>query len=293
MPVSSGNIVTAAYYNTIQSTLASVVGTGSGSQGWGQTVSSTALTAGTTVAAAHWNKLYTDINKSWQQIYGVSVPAGTCPTISSGNTITASVVSLYESSVSTINSNRLTMASGNGTLTSAAYTNTRASTWSAIITATFNVTWASEDAARFFFNSGGYISLKLAHPNTSTPQDTSWNTMLTNVGTLNLLASSSTQVGGTLGTINSSLGYYGLTSSAQAFFTGSHIGSGAYVNNDCNLTIAKITNGLQITVTLNDEHTNSFYDIVQAGTNVVASHYRATAVLSGITSPTFTTVTNF
>jgi hypothetical protein len=298
MTVVQGGLIAAADFNTMQSTLANVIGTGSGSSGWGQAVSSAQHTIGNVIRAADWNALYHDINLCWQQIYGVSVPAGTCPTLATGQLIRASDITLYSNAISTINSNRMTIATGNWTATNSAYTNTRATTWGnntsgpETINAVFNVVWGSEDQARFFFNTGGAVNFVLSHPNTSTTQDQNWNTMLTNVGTIGLHGSTSFW-NGTIGTMNQSLGYYGLTTSAQTWFTGTHIGTGAYVNNDCSITITKITNGFQVSISLTDEHANSFYDVVQSGTNVTASYNKATAIMTGIVSPSFSTVTNF
>jgi hypothetical protein len=296
MAVSKGNPITAAYFNSLQTTLGNVMGAGSGNSGWGQTVSSAQLSVGTQIKASHWSSLYTDINKAWQQIFGVSVPAASCPVITAGTVIRASDISLYESAITNVNTNRLTIAAGNWTSFSDQYRNTRASAWggggNTGITCTFNVTWSSEDAARYFFNSGGSVAFALVHPSTATTQDSNWNTMLTNVGSLSLGAAGSWRTG-TLGTLNTALGYYGLTGTAASWFTGSHIGTGAYVNNDATITMAKITNGFQVHITLQDEHTNSFYDSVQAGTYVTVAYGKATAIMSGITSPGITTVTNF
>jgi hypothetical protein len=187
------------------------------------------------------------------------------------------------------------------TLTSNALTITRASTWGAAsggITAVATVSFTSEDAARYFFNSGGEVRFAISHPTGST-QNTNWNTALTNVGTVAFKAHSTTRTG-TAGT-PTAIGYYELTTSDQSILSGA-IGSGAYSTNSiavsaraATITGANGAKGSQIifTITLTDSHTNAFSDICAAGTAVTFAHLKATAVLSGIVSPTFATTTNW
>ena len=56
-----GDIITAARYNNLQSRVATVMGTGSGDDGYGQTLNSAQVAASATVNATDMSTLYTDI----------------------------------------------------------------------------------------------------------------------------------------------------------------------------------------------------------------------------------------
>ena len=56
-----GDIITAARYNNLQSRVATIMGTGSGDDGYGQTLNSAQVAASATVNATDMSTLYTDI----------------------------------------------------------------------------------------------------------------------------------------------------------------------------------------------------------------------------------------
>ena len=55
-----GDLITAARYNNAQARVAAIMGTGSGTEGYGQTVNSGQVSTSLTVTATHVNNLYTD-----------------------------------------------------------------------------------------------------------------------------------------------------------------------------------------------------------------------------------------
>lgn len=63
MAVSVGDIIDAATYNDYQSRVATILGTGSGQSGYGQSLSSSQVNVADTVTSANMNALYTDIRK--------------------------------------------------------------------------------------------------------------------------------------------------------------------------------------------------------------------------------------
>ena len=269
-----------------------LLGVGYGDRGYGQsTPSLPAKASGNTVAAVDWSNLRTAIsNLNSHQGSGVTLPANAV----AGNSVAYDAN--YATTLATLDANRFNTNGGASmTLTSNALTITRAGTWgagSAGITAIETVTFASEDAARYFFNTGGELRFALSHPTGST-QDNNWNTGLAAVGTIAFKANATTR-SGTSGT-PAAVGYYQLTTTNQAIVSGV-IGTGAYTSNSITVSAraAAITGlngakGYQIifTFTLSDGHTNAFSDVCAAGTAVVASHLRATAVLTGIAAPTF------
>ena len=56
-----GDLITAARYNNAQARVAAIMGTGSGTEGYGQTVNSGQVSTSLTVTATHVNNLYTDL----------------------------------------------------------------------------------------------------------------------------------------------------------------------------------------------------------------------------------------
>jgi hypothetical protein len=115
-----------------------------------------------------------------------------------------------------------------------------------------------------------------------TARDASWNTVLSNL-TVALGANSSTRITGSYGTAQN-IGFYQLTTTNQVILDGSNSGISAYSINDFTVSArvmsATGTNGgngsaVVITVTMTDEQTNAFSDIVQPGTIASVLAYRA------------------
>lgn len=102
-----GNIIPASDYNTIQTKIDGVMGTGSGQSGYGQTLSSAQVSSGTTITTSGWAALRSDLLKARQHQTGVSqaanlvdVTASTSATFTgyiSGTTLT--VVSVISGSL--------------------------------------------------------------------------------------------------------------------------------------------------------------------------------------------------
>jgi hypothetical protein len=293
--VSSGNIITAAQFNTIQSNVALALGTGTADLGYGQTVTSSQIAIGKTVTAADLTALQTDINKMRQHQTGSAFTSASLPTMS--GMVTATNFNLYDSSATTVVNNRLTASSGNMTLTSGAASSTRASVWGTSATPSivcaFSFAFGSANAARFFFNTGGELRLTIAHPSTATVQDANWNNILGALGTITLKAQSSSRSG--TGGTPSGLGYYSLTTTYTSILDGTNIGTGAYAANDVAVDAGINAGGdtVLLRVTLSDQHTNTFYDQVASGTVATVSYLKSTVVCTGITSPTVTVSTAF
>lgn len=204
--------------------------------------------------------------------------------------------------ISMLDTNRFDYKIENMTLDANLSTSTRASTWGAGnsgITAEFSVTFASENAARYFFNTGGDIRLSLNHPSTASSRDSSWNAVLNNL-TVAFKAHDSVRLSGTSGTA-SSIGYYELTTAYQTILDGTNSGTGMYTSNDFTISAKAQTitglngakgNVIYFKVQLIDEQTNAFSDIVQGGTNSSISLLRAAGSYSVI-APTVSVVTAF
>ncbi len=307
MAYSKGDQITAADLNAFLTTVNSVYGTGTGNTGYGQTSLQAAVSAGNIINSSHFTNLRTMITTcATHQGTSVSalVPANL---LDAGDTITAHETGApssnaydLDSYVTAINTNRLTAAGGAMSII-AGSTITRATAWSTTITCTVDVIWGSEDAARFFFNTGGQVRLNFTQPG-ATSQDNDWrNILVTLLGEVRLGASSTTNTGSSSGLSASGVGFHNLTTTATSIVTGTNVGAGAYASNDISITAQVLnkvgTNGgngntIRFVVLLSDQHTGGT-DSVTSGTALAFSAYKATTYLTGIATPTYTTQTAF
>ena len=283
-------------------------GIGYGDRGYGQSVPTlTALAAGKVDAGADWANLRTVLANlaSWQNTSSTLLPPSA--NLSSGYTGAAYPAGgspyAIPDLLATLDTNRFNYQAGNMTLTSSATSSTRATTWGqsgGSITCELSTTFASEDQARFFFNSGGEIRIALAHPSSVTTRDADWQAVLNNL-VVAFRANSSAKLSGSYGTANA-VGYYQLTTSYQPIlnFTSGFISP--YTTNTfsvsakaVSITGANGAKGYQIyfQVVLNDTYyTAQDNTVVQAGTNAVLSHLRATSTVV-VAAPTCALVTSF
>lgn len=301
---------TVAFANDTEATqaVAALVGVGFGQRGYGQTsFILPQLAVGDVISSSHWTNLRNAIENIGNH-QGTSltnlVPATLLET---GDTIVAHdgvppTNNELNSFISTLDTNRFNTDSGASmTLTTSAHTETRTTSWSSTIDTTVTATWATPDAARYFFNSGGELRVILSHSNTSTDQNIDWNNVLSNVvGTITLNATTTTQSATSAAGTVSNIGYYDLTTSNQRIYDGTNIGSGAYVSNDVFIDArytGLTTNGARgsqvvFTITLQDQHTGT-EDTVASGTIARFDVFRATTHLTGIPAPSWATTETF
>lgn len=211
--------------------------TGTSSYGYGQSAVAT-VSNGDSVTAAQWNQLIQAPMSTIASHQGSSLTAVTAR--SSGGTIT--YLSGIPTNLATVTSNRLNAVA----LGSSAATNTtRASQWSAALTFTHTVTFASADAARYFFNSGGQIAISYSHATTSGGGvNLVLNALAAACGTIMLSAPTSgsitiasvsysgvTKIGGSGSptTLATNTGYYALTTLNATMFN-QVVSSGTYLN---------------------------------------------------------------
>lgn len=207
--------------NTLNATWA----TGGGTAGYGQTAVAN-VTAGTNIlASTQWASLVSN-TASAASHQGSSITSVSTPV--AGGVITFN--SAIPTNLTTIYSNRLNAAAQGSTVPN---TVTRGSTWSNQLVFTQTATFASGNAARYFFNAGGQIKMTVSHPGTANIQ-LLFNNLASNVGTVVMSAPTSGSIsvagtsyngitkiggGGNAPTIDSTKGYYGLTTSNATVFT--------------------------------------------------------------------------
>jgi hypothetical protein len=225
--------ISASDYNTLvggnpvtsSGTLNTVWSTGGSTAGYGQTALAN-VTVGQTVAASEWANL---VNKTAcvASHQGTSISAVSAPVV--GGTIT--YLSAIPTNLTTVYSPRLN-ASTQGT--TVANTATYGSTWTTQIIFTHTISFASGDAARYFFNAGGQLKVTCSHANNAAGINLLLNNLASNVGTVVMSAPSSgtasiasttyngiTKIGGggNAPTISTNSGYYAMTTSNANVFT--------------------------------------------------------------------------
>jgi len=202
--VSQAGSINAQDYNNLHNKVNDILGQGSGDYGYGQTVTSSPVTAtnyptvdGDLVTAAQLDALRTDIEKCWKHQTSAAFTLGD---IAVGDEITAGATTgadnkthnQYVKYVNDIDANRLSIDAANQSTTSlgnsAQYTATwgvgAAGTAAAQIRYTANVSWSTATARRHYFNAGGQITID-ASMNTSEGTGTkngNWKDLLNRAG---------------------------------------------------------------------------------------------------------------
>lgn len=166
MTYSAGSLIQAADYNgfaggsagaNVSGQINTVLSTGNGNAGYGQTAVSN-VSVGGTVTAAQWTTLVNAVNTVRKHQSGAGF--SNLSTYVVGSTINAT--QNFSSNLTTAYTNRL-IYGGVGTLVTGStqtLTVSSAQTTAAVqATSTRTVTFASSDQARYFFNAGGYIKV--------------------------------------------------------------------------------------------------------------------------------------
>jgi hypothetical protein len=235
MTYSAGGLIQATDYNGFASTNSNanvndVWSTGSADKGWGQTALATVSASGT-VTATQWADLVNRISSMGSQT-NTAITARTAPT--TGTLI--SVLAALNTDLTNITTNRNNAAAVGTQFTGWTGTNsktaaTSGATWT--ITFTNTITFASANAARYFFNGGGLIKIDVSKTATGALGDPEWNDLantlcgdiyISGVAASHTIAGTAytgvTKVGGTgtPNTLATTLGWYNLTTSNQIIY---------------------------------------------------------------------------
>ena len=242
-------------------------GTGTGDYGYGETGSViAAVSAGATITATQWETLVGRME---------TIAAHTASTVTAVATITAGdtidAISTLQADIVTIWANRYDAAASGTTITSGG-TSSRTAAWSGAggtqtVNTTQQVAFASENAARYFFNAGGLIKLTFSRSGGQVhPKNAEWTDLCTKMGTIALSGNDShtvasqaytgtTQIGGSAGgagSATSTLNYHELTSSLQQMIIKYADGS-PYSANYIKLEALKSGANIQIKTTFQDD----------------------------------------
>jgi hypothetical protein len=213
--------------NTVGANVNGIWGAGSSDSGYGQTPLST-VAQFAEIGAVQWASLVNTIS-SMASHQGTTITSRTAPV--SGDIITA--LSNLNTDLTTLTTNRGNAAANgtqygifSGTTSKTTGTGSGSTPWT--ITFTHTITFASADAARYFFNAGGRIKWETSKTADATEADTEWNDLAnTLVGDIFITGGTGTQTiagtaytgttkiggSGTPNTLLTTTGWYDLTTS--------------------------------------------------------------------------------
>jgi len=301
MAYSSGGLIQATDFNTRATSVNNLWGVGSGNSGYGQSGTALNTNISGTVAATDWATMIARM--STMQQHQANNTTGIPSQPSSGGIIT--YLSSLDTAVTSLQNNRLTsyaLSSATG-----AVTTNNSSTWNTSKTLTWTFTFASGDAARYFFNTGGYLQLVSTG---NTLNESQWNSFInTGFSSLNIYANS-IQHNGTVGTLTrntylNTQGYYNLTTTPTEYLRLTDTGTGNSAYNSNYLRVSLSSNGTQgsngdagsvITVTfyLYNADTNTF-QLPLSGTSTGTVQYfqsETTYLSSSWGTPTWANTVN-
>ncbi len=300
MAAGVGQLIQNTDFNSIRATVSSVMG--QNTNGYGQALASSDVTVGSTITAAQWINLRTDLVKARQHQIGSSV--GTSTAVdgrnlvlpASGLQITEALRSQFANMASTVQTNRYSVDTDNvgGQLSlETLVTGTRASNWNSVLTHTVTITGAtSGDGAasnlRYFFNAGGTFNIS-ASITTGTAKNNAWNTMFSQMGTfvMNYTATSYTGSSAT----SYSIGFEDLTTSNQLI--GEKLApAGAYAENRYFIYARKSADNTQVIFQIefrdNDAGDPNFDEDVQPTLTSIVAQNRPSGGNVSVSTPTAT-----
>lgn len=267
MTYASGGLIQATDYNTLATQVSSQLGVGTGKNGLGQSVTSiAAVTAGVnTITAVQWTGLIQSTNnillhEGQAAITPASVAAGDIITYYAA--ITTGGVTAYNNSGST------SLALSDGAANTTSYATAWGTTGSRSLVFTQSITFASGDAARYFFNAGGRIKLSCSRSGGSaTVRNTDFTALATSIGSIQLGYNNTTKVGGS-GTTTTLL---------NANNGGYWAGTGAYVTHfkQFDASAGYTTDFIQVEYYWSGTATNGGYPVLNIKTTWSNSHVQA------------------
>ena len=253
-------IITAERYNNLRSTVDSVLGVGTGNSGYGETLASTSVSVGDRVEADNLNNLYEDIRKSYKHQNGGDPTAAQLQEVAAGELVYDNDTTdfkgwdQYEALAANITTNRLNVAGSQIQQFNSTVSKTRTSTWNGTIEHRFNMSFATANDARYFFNSGGTLKITTSISGGSGSKTADWkNNILGPAGTITINYTTTTR-SGTQGTVTSTGWYDFNVGQDYTVYNQSNGGTGVYTENDYYIVVQKTsTSNLYVRVILRDQ----------------------------------------
>ncbi len=220
------DIITPVDYNTLRASIIPIIGNGTSTSGYGQTVQSVDKTAHQKISQNDWDLLRFDIVNARTHQDGV---APTITDINEGQTLSFTNNTQYSGVISTAITNRFNIGSGRF-LTESAVSSTRSTQWNTLVVCEVTATFSNADLCRWFFNSGGQIRIQSSRTGgAGTSQNNDWSSLTTAAG-MQAFGSQTPSAG--FSPMNGQ-NFYKLTNSYQNFYTLSS--SAPYSANSYNL----------------------------------------------------------
>ena len=178
MTYTAGSLIVATDYNGFVSTNGANVNgiwsTGATTAGYGETALDT-VSAAATITASQWSTLNSKVSAMGSH-QGTAITSRTNPVV--GDTIT--ILANLNTDITSLTTNRGNAAASgaqtttfSGTTSKTTATGSGSAAWT--ITFTHTITWASANAARYFFNAGGRIKWETSKTSTGNLADAEWN----------------------------------------------------------------------------------------------------------------------
>jgi hypothetical protein len=242
-------IIQAIDYNTVQSKVALVMGTGAGDFGYGQPVASSQVAQNSVITAQHWINLRNDLIKARQHQTGNDESASIF-TPAQGALVSQGIYDSCNTLATSITTDRLVVPpSSQATLETIASAQ-RTSAWNGTISNVFTITFPDDNAARAFFNTGGNLQFTASRSGgNSGSKNNTWTTMFTTMGTITFAYDNTTASGSGN---NSSYGWSNLPSSSTRIFD-KPAPSGTYAENEYFIYGRKVSGSqLEFTIQFQD-----------------------------------------
>lgn len=249
----AGTLITALDYNGIQNKIAAILGTGSGTSGYGQSVSSGNVSQNGKINLTEWLNLREDLRKARDHQYGTGYT--TVGTATNGAQLAVPTTSLvitealrnqYNLFADAVVADKFRIGTPGQYSQETLLTNSRTFTWNGIVYNTITITSAT---MRFFFNAGGNFQITMSRTDAAaTSKDTTWGNMLAESGTVTMDYTTTSSNGSGPGT-SYAIGYHDLTTSNQLIYT-KPAPAGVYLENDYNIYARINGDGTQVIFTL-------------------------------------------
>jgi hypothetical protein len=215
-----GNKIRAADYNIIQYWAERILGTGDGQYGYGQNVLSNQVSTDDIITASQWDNLRLDLLRVRQHQTGVDETGNLTDVTTS--TVVAEAIRQQYGQVATLGvTNKFTCHPTQGTV-EVVQTKTRTTSWDDYVRHYVQVTFASANQARYYFNAGGEFRFTASRSGgTTTGASGTLNAVFTNIlnemGTVTMNHGSTTSSGQTPKILEGG-GFFNLTTDYQLVY---------------------------------------------------------------------------
>ena len=297
MAVSVGSSINETHYTTLRSGINTVMGTPSGSgnssAGYNQSISAPSVSVGTTITASQWNSLRGDIRKASAHQTNSAVAL---TTVDTDTGITAAIHNEFETALATVTSNRFTLATAQSTLSTARTAN-KSGGWNGTQEHDVQLTWGSANEFKAFWNAGGTVKVVSSLSYSGSEAKTlDWKSLVNDAKHISVnYTSAYADGGGNQGTVTNT-GMYDLNTNGTEVKIFQDGGTNPYSENDYQIFIRYITNGIRVRVVFRDDDAGDQTGVGPAedenvkGTLTSAIYYRrATGSNVEVTAPSVAT----